>query len=48
MHNYNFFSVLCGCETWSSLREACKPSILENRVLSELFGTTENGENYVN
>jgi len=49
MYNYNFFFLFCvGVKLGSTLREACKLSILENRVLSELFGTMRDGENCVN
>ena len=43
-----FLLFYVGVKLGSTLREACKPSILENRVLSELFGTTKDGGNCVN
>jgi hypothetical protein len=49
MHNYNFFLLFyVGLKVGCTLREACKLSILENRVLSKLFGTKTDGENCVN
>jgi hypothetical protein len=31
--------VLCGCETWSlTLREECRLTVFENRVLRKIFG----------
>ena len=45
--------VVYGCETWSlTLREECRPRVLENRVVRRIFGikrdeVTVRGENYI-
>ena len=45
--------VLYGCETWSlTLREECRLSVFERRVLRRVFGgkrdeVTGSGENYI-